>query len=85
MVSVTCCYVSRRPASIDLKMCNRRARLARSGILNKLNSFSGIGFTRPFRRDAESAAFVSECFWSGLQGQLAPYFVGFLSGARRGT
>ena len=29
---------------IDMKMCNRCASLARSSILNKLNSFSGIDF-----------------------------------------
>ena len=49
MVYVTCCYVPLRPASIDMKMCNRRARLARSGSLNKLNSFSGIDFPLAFR------------------------------------
>jgi hypothetical protein len=38
-----------RQERIDMKMCNRCARLARSSILNKLNSFSGIDFTLAFR------------------------------------
>ena len=63
---------------IDIKVCNRCARLARSSILNKLNSFSGIDFTLAFRRGWKSAAFVAEWFSSGKQGQLAAYFVGFL-------
>jgi hypothetical protein len=49
MVYVMCCYVSRRPTSIDMKMCNRCASLAHSNVLNKLNSFSGIDFTLAFR------------------------------------
>jgi hypothetical protein len=55
---------------IDMKMCNRCARLARSRIWNKLNIFSGIDFTLAFRRGSKSAAFFAECFLSGPQGEL---------------
>jgi hypothetical protein len=50
MVYVTCCYASRRPASIDLKMCNSCASLAHSRSFNKLNSLSGIDLKLVFRQ-----------------------------------
>jgi hypothetical protein len=49
MVYVACCCASRRATSINLEMCKSCASLARSHILNKLNSFSGIDFKLVFR------------------------------------
>src|SRR6185437_453711 len=74
MVYGTCCCASRRAASIDLEMCNSCACLARSHILNKRNSLSGIDFKLVFRRDSKSAA---ERFSFGTQEQPAPYLIGF--------
>src|ERR1700740_2608747 len=47
-------------------------------ILNKLNSFSGIDLMLAFRRGSRSAAAAAKFFSSGTQGQLIPYFLGFL-------
>ena len=45
-------YATRWPQvlqwTIDLKMCNRCANLSRSGMLNKINSFSWIDLTLVF-------------------------------------
>lgn len=49
MVYATCCCASRRAASIDLEMCNSCASLARTHILNKLNSLNGIDSKLEFR------------------------------------
>ena len=77
MVYATRCCASRRAASIDLKMCDSCASLARSRFLNKLHSFSGIDLKLVFRQDSRSAAYVAERFSFGAQGQPAPYLVGF--------
>ena len=68
---------SHRAASTDLKMCSSCASLARSRILNKLHSFSGIDLKLVFRQDSRSAAFVAERFRFRTKGQPALYFVGF--------
>jgi hypothetical protein len=66
MVYVTCCYASRRPAPIDLKMCNSCASLAHSRGFNKLNSLSGIALKLVFKRTQSPMCMSRSVFRSGL-------------------